>query len=184
MRKKILVIIVSIGIIAALAAVFTGAQFFKVTTTRNSLLTFGNIEATAYSPDPLMSLTNIVPGETRSATVYLRPLGTINQDIWIGLQDEEGQDPATFGEVLTVRRSLDGGATWTGWKTVHEYFTDWQKVASNIAPNTLITVDLQIRVPMDLGPEYMNVNYYFKTFIDAVQTGGTPPATAPYLFTP
>jgi len=182
MRKKILVTITVLAVIAALAAAFTGGQFFLVTTSRSDLLTFGNIDVTAFSPDPLISMTNLVPGEIRAATVFLRPKGTINQDVYIGLKDETWQTPATFGLVVKVRLSINDGATWSGWVPVHDYFTAWQLVASNVAPDALITVNVQVYVPMDLGPEFMNVSYSFKTLIDAVQVGGAPPATIPYLY--
>lgn len=184
MRKKILVTITVLAVIAALAVAFSGAQFFLVSTSGGNLLTFGKIAATEWSPNPaLFSEKLLVPGETRTSQVKLYPKGDIPQDIYFGIKDETWQSSEALGEAIQVRLSVDG-ATWTSWVNIHDWYTGWTLIKSSAAPDSTIILDVQMKFSMDIGPEYMGVSYWFKTFIDAVQVGGAPPTTAPYLFTP
>jgi len=182
MRKKILVTITVLAVIAALAAVFTGAQFDKMATSNGNVLTFGNIVGTDWSPDPLVKEMNLVPGETRNATLYLEPRGTIPQDIYIGLQNQNIADPdAGFGDKVEVALQVDGNWLWGGnYKDVHELFMVWQLIKSNAPANTWITINMQIHVKTTLPSSFMGVTYNFKTLIDAVQVGGSTPGSIPY----
>ncbi len=185
MRKKILVTMVVLAVVAALALAFSGAQFQATSTSNWNVIAFGNILASEWSPDPMVSLSNLVPGDTTTATCYIKPKGTVNQDIYIGLRNQVGDADAGFGDKVEVALQVDGTWLWGGaYKDVHDLYTTWQSIKSNAAPDTWITINLQLHVKDSLPSSFMGVTYYFKTFIFAVQLGGTPPTTAPYLYTP
>ncbi len=186
MKKKILVTMMILAVVAALALAFTGAQFEMHATSQNNVITFGNITATTWSPDPLISELNLVPGETTPvADLYVQPNGTIPQDIWFGLLNQPvSMTDAGFGNLVYVKMWVNGSPLWGGsWVTVHSLYTNWQELAANAPAGTALHVQIQLSVDSSLPSTFMGVSYNFYTLFDAVQVGGTPPATAPYLIT-
>ena len=186
MKKKILVVAIMLAMTAALILAFTGAQFEQHATSQDNVITFGNITATTWAPNPLISETNLVPGQTTGVQhLVVQPNGTIPQDIYFGLLNQPvSLTDAGFGNLVYVKMWVNGAGLWGGnWVTVHSLFTNWQELAANAPAGTALHVQIQLSVDSSLPSTFMGVNYNFYTMFDAVQVGGTPPATAPYLIT-
>ena len=188
MRKKVLVTITILAMVAALAAAFTGAQFENMTTSNDNLLTFGNVKCTNFSPVPLIDERKWVPGESRDIVLTLQPTGDVNQDIYIGLQNQAGYPSANAGfghEVEVALYVQDVGWLWGGaYKDVHELYAEWQKIKGDTPSEAPFTVTVRMHVKDSLPSTFMGVSYSFKTFIFAVQAGGAPPSVIPYMWVP
>jgi hypothetical protein len=173
MRKKILVTITVLAVIAALAAAFSGATFFKVTVQEDNEMTYGNITATALSP--LISMKKLVPGEYREATFHLYPTGDIPQDIYAGLHDQN-VNGIEYSPFVEYALNVDDGG-WSGYNPIADLYKYWTKIKLNAASGSDIKVQLMVHIKPDLPPAAMGFYYNFKTVIYAIQVGSVPPAT-------
>ena len=91
-----------------------------------------------WAPDPLMTCTNMVPGEQRDFLIYFKPTGTINQDIYIGLKDIAGDPTCDFAHSGYVNVAWDvGDDGWDyGYNDILDLFTYFQLLAPNVAPGS------------------------------------------------
>jgi hypothetical protein len=175
----------TVALIAAMT--LTTAQFSKVTPADGNILGMGNIELADWSPDPLITCTNMVPGETREFLIYFMPKGTINQDIYIGLKDIAGDPTCDFAHSGYVNVAWDVGdnGSWEyGWYDILDLFANFRLLAANQASGAWIPVRVSISVEKAMPNSFMGQSADFYVLINAVQAGGDVPTGVPDLWTP
>ncbi len=179
-------VVSSVALIAAMT--MSTAQFDKLTPMDGNILAMGTIDGTSWAPDPLISCTNMMPGETRTFDLIFQPGGTLNQDLYIGLKDFPGDPTCDFAHSGYVYTRWDVGYDgWdTGWHDIVDLFAYFQPLAAGVAPGSNVYVKVQIYVDKAMPAydpikdvTYMGAAADFYVLIDAVQAGGDAPIEHP-----
>jgi hypothetical protein len=175
----------TVALIAAMT--LTTAQFSKVTPADGNILGMGSIELADWAPDPLITCNNMVPGETREFLVYFMPKGTINQDVYIGLKNQEWGPECDFahsGFVYTAWDVGDDGIYEYGYNDILDLFSNFRLLAANQASGAWIPVRIKIYVDKAMDNSFMGQSADFYVLINAVQAGGDAPTGVPDFWTP
>ena len=192
MRKKLLVVAIMLMMTAALILAFTGAQWNNMTPVSGNLLTTGNIAATVVEGDSPINCNNMYPGLSKDFLIKVTPSGSINQDIWVGLDnvDNGGFDFVHYVDnngvynyaqdgYFSVAWDVNNDGSWEYGANIHDLFLNWREMVATVAPGAPIYV--RIRITMDpSAPNYLQNRWAnFVVDFNAFQAGATGPVGIP-----
>jgi hypothetical protein len=182
--KKIFLSLVTIVMVSALAVQATQSYFTDGLVLGANEFSTGTVDLnennTANFP---IKWTNIAPGGTYEKTVSIRYLGSLNADLYLGVNGtSKSTDDQYLADFLWLKiEDANNTSAQPLFNNYAKYLSaNWYKIATNIPANYLNNYKLTFSMSNDIGNDKQgvkNTDTYFMVY--AVETGGTKPKTLP-----
>ncbi len=178
--KNIALSLAAIATVLTMSVAATGAYFSDTKYITSNTFATGTVTLADPSSQSIIA-NNLAPGVAQTFDRSIGYTGSINADLYIGVRGTPNTtDVDYFANDLwvTIYDKADWSIKYTGY--ANGLSTSWSKIAQDIPQWTTKNYRIVFTLDQDFARQGLN-NTNTEFVIYAVQTGGTTPATAPYL---
>ena len=178
--KRIALSLAAIAAVVTMGVAATGAYFSNTAYIKNNTFATGTVTLASPSSQSI-NANNLAPGVAQTFDRSIGYTGSINADLYIGVRGTPNStDTDYFADHLNV--TIYDQADWSIKYNGHAngLSTSWSKIAQDIPQWTTKNYRIVFTLDSNFTSQGLN-NTNTEFVIYAVQTGGTVPATAPYL---